>query len=131
MTDQCAAGLEGPLNQRFPKRIKAVSARDLGSTQNTTEDHTLIELGQRYDQILLTRDVVTIKRKRKPFEPCSHSGIIKAIGMPNDEELLEWIGKLLRSGPTYVRQIKGHFTHLKAEGATIYKKHGEITEVPF
>jgi len=131
MTDQNSAGLEDSLNSLFPGRIRAVSTLDLGTTQNITKDHTLIELGKKYQRILLTRDVKTIKRRKKPFEPCTHHGIVKVIGMPNDAELLTRMRKLLFSGPIYVKQIEGHFTHLRADGATIYKKHGEVVEVKF
>jgi hypothetical protein len=131
MTDQCVAGFEDSLNALFPRRVKAVSTVDLGKTQDITKDHTLIELGKKHRRILLTRDVRSIKRKKKPFQPCTHHGIVKAIGMPNDEELIDRMRKLLLSGPTYVRQIEGHFTHLRADGATIYKKDNQITEVPF
>ena len=131
MTDQCAAGFEDVLNEQFPKRVKAVSTLDLGKAKDITEDHTLIEIGKKYRRILLTRDTTTIRKNKKPFKPCSHQGIIKAIGMPDDHELLERMRKLLFSGPTYVRQIKGHFTHLRSDGATIHKEHGRTIEISF
>jgi hypothetical protein len=131
MTDQCAAGLEDTLNSLFPKRIKAISTLDLEGVQNLTHDSTLIEKGIENEYILLTRDVATIKRKQTPFKPCTHYGIVKLIGMPNDYEATERLRKLLLAGPRYVKEIKGHFTHLRADGATIYKKDNVQVEVPF
>jgi hypothetical protein len=131
MTDQNSAGLEVSLNERFPRRVKAISTLDLGKVQNITEDHTLIEKGKEHGYILLTRDTESIRHNKMPFKPCTHEGIIKVIGMPDDEEVLTRMRFLLFSGARYVRQIKNHFTHLRADGATIHKEHGEEILVLF
>jgi hypothetical protein len=131
MTDQNSAGLEVSLNERFPRRIKAVSTLDLDKVQNITQDHTLIEKGKKHGYILLTRDTVSIRHTKDPFKPCTHEGVINVVGMPDDEELLTRMRLLLLSGPRYVKQIRGHFTHLREAGATIHKENKQVVEVRF
>jgi hypothetical protein len=69
--------------------------------------------------------------KKKKFPPCTHGGIIKMPGMPSKEEILKRLEKLIKSGPHYLKQIRGHFTRLTNEGAVIYKEHDVKVEVVF
>jgi hypothetical protein len=128
MTDQNLAGLDETLNELYPKRIRAVSTLDK-EFHDYTEDADLIRFGHKERYILLTRDVKSITKNRYP--PCTHGGIIKMPGMPSKEEVISRLTKLIHLGPHLAKQIPGHFTHLKADGATIYKEHGEVVEVNF
>lgn len=130
MTDQNLAGMDETLNTRHPKKIKAVSLFDV-KMRDRTGDERLVQAGKEERYVLLTRDVRSIKRTKEPFKPCTHYGIIKMPGMPSDDEVLARIDKLLKSGKKYLQEIAGHFTHLNADGATIYKEHGEVVEVNF
>lgn len=128
ITDQNLAGLDAVLNERYPRKIKAISAL-AQSFHDYTADEDLIQFGHQKRYILLTRDVKSINRTKYP--PCKHGGIVKLPGMPSKDEVMLRLEKLIRSGPRYLKQIRGHFTHLRSDGATIYKEHGEIVEVPF
>jgi hypothetical protein len=130
MIDQNLASLDETLNSLFPDRVQAVSVVELEpGFHDYTEDPELIQLGRKRNYILLTSDDKSIKKKKYP--PCTHGGIIKMPGMPSKEEVLARLRKLLRTGPKYLRQIRGHFTSLTNDGATIYKKHNEVVEVVF
>jgi hypothetical protein len=128
MTDQNLAGLDDTLNQLYPKKIKAVSTLDQ-DFHDYTADEDLIRYGHEKRYILLTCDVKSITRRKYP--PCKHGGIIKMPGMPSKQEVLLRLQKLVQSGPRYLKQIRAHFTHLRSDGATIYKEHDEIVEVTF
>jgi hypothetical protein len=130
MIDQNLASLDEDLNGLYPRAIKAVSVFDLKPDFHVyTEDEDLVQLGSEEKYILLTRDVKSITKTKYP--PCKHGGIIKMPGMPSKEEVLRRIRLLVKSGPHYLRQIRGHFTHLHSAGATIYKEHGQTVEVTF
>ena len=130
LVDQNLASLDEKLNELFPRKIQAVSVFDLRPDfHDYTKDPELIRLGNRKRYILLTSDTNSITKKKYP--PCNHGGIIKMSGMPSTEEVLARLQKLIRSGPTYLRQIRRHFTHLDSDSATICKEHGEITQVSF
>ncbi len=130
MIDQNLASLDEELNSLFPRRIQAVSVFELRPDfHDYTGDPELVQLTRTENYILLTSDVKSIKRVKYP--PCTHGGIIKMPGMPSKEEVLARLQKLIRIGPYYLRQIRGHFTRLTNDGATIYKEHGEIVEVRF
>lgn len=130
MIDQNLASLDEELNRLFPKKIRAVSIFDLEPDfHDYTEDPELIRLGHKEDYILLTSDDRSIKKTKYP--PCTHGGIIKMPGMPSKEEILARMQKLIKSGPRYLRQIRGHFTRLTNDGALIHKEHNEVIEVIF
>jgi len=128
ITDQNLAGLDATLNERYPKKIKAISAL-AHDFHDYTADEDLIRFGHKKKYILLTSDVKSIKKSKYP--PCKHGGIVNLPGMPSKDEVLSRIEKLIQSGPRYLKQIRGHFTHLGSDGATIYKEHGEVVQVPF
>jgi hypothetical protein len=130
MTDQNLAGMDAELNSRYPRKLKAISLFDV-KMRDRTGDERLVQAGKEKRYILLTRDTRSINRKKRPFKPCTHYGIIKMPGMPSDEEVLERIDKLLKSGKRCLGQIVGHFTHLNADSAKIYKEHGEVVFVRF
>ena len=90
-----------------------------------TEDEDLIRFGAKERYILLTRDVKSITKGKYP--PCTHGGIIKLPGMPSKEEVLSRLEKLVNSGPSHLRRIRGHFVHLRSDGATIYKEHQVVS----
>lgn len=128
--DQNLASLDEDLNDLYPRTIKAVSVFELRPDfHDYTEDEDLVQLGKSEEYILLTRDVKSINKTKYP--PCKHGGIIKLPGMPSKEEVLRRIRLLIKSGPQYLRQIRGHFTHLHENGATIYKEHSQTVEVRF
>ena len=130
MIDQNNASLEKTLNGLFPRKIQAVSVFDLKPDfHDYTDDEDLVQLGRKERYILFTSDDKSMKRKK--FPPCTHAGIIKMPGMPSKDEVLSRLKKLLQSGPHYLRQIRGHFTYLTNEGATIYKEHDQKVEVKF
>jgi hypothetical protein len=130
MIDQNLATLEEELNALFPKRLKAVSVFELKPDfHNYTEDEDLVQAGRENRYILFTSDDKSIKKRKYP--PCTHAGIIKMPGMPSKEEVIARLRKLLLSGPQYLKQIRGHFTYLRNEGATIHKEHNQQVEVTF
>lgn len=130
MTDQNLASLDVELNRLFPKKIQAVSVFELRPDfHDYTQDPDLVQLTREERYVLLTSDVRSIKKRK--FPPCTHGGIIKLPGMPSKEEVIARLQKLIRSGPQYLKQIRGHFTRLTNEGATIYKEHDQIVEVRF
>jgi hypothetical protein len=130
MIDQNNAGLDKTLNRLFPSNIRAISVFDLRPDfHDYTEDGDLVQLGKKEKYILFTSDDRSIKKKTYP--PCKHGGIIKMPGMPSKEEILERLQKLIKSGPRYLKQIRGHFTKLTNEGAIIYKEHNQVVEVRF
>lgn len=130
MIDQNLASLDEEINRLFSRKVQAVSVFELRPDfHDYTKDPELVRLGTEERYIFFTSDNRSIKRKL--FPPCTHGGIIKMPGMPSKEEVLARLKKLIESGPKYLRQIRGHFTYLKNEGATIYKEHGKIVEVRF
>ena len=130
MIDQNLASLDVTLNNLFPRKIQAISVFDLKPDfHDYTEDPELIRLTGEERYILLTSDNKSIKRSKYP--PCTHGGIIKMPGMPSKEEVLVRLQKLISSGPKYLKEIRGHFTRLTNEGATIYKEHNQVVEVKF
>ncbi|MCA1621842.1 MAG: hypothetical protein LC795_21725 [Acidobacteria bacterium] len=130
MIDQNLASLEDDLNGLYPHTIKAVSVFELRPDfHDYTEDEDLVLLGRKERFILLTRDVKSINKTNYP--PCKHGGIIKLPGMPSKEEVLRRVRLLIHSGPRYLKEIRGHFTHLNTDGATIYKENDQTVEVRF
>ena len=130
MIDQNLASLDETLNDLYPGKIQAVSVFELEPNfHDYTEDPDIIQLGRRRRFILLTSDVKSINKSTYP--PCTHGGIIKMPGMPSKSEIIDRIQKLIRSGPRYLKEIRGHVTHLTNEGATIYKEHDLKIEVRF
>jgi hypothetical protein len=130
MIDQTNPTLDKTLNDLFPSHIRAVSVFDLRPDfHDYTKDRDLIQLGHKEQYIFLTSDDKTITKTKYP--PCKHGGIIKMPGMPSKEEVLERVRKLIKSGPHYLKQIRGHFTRLNNDGAVIYKEHDQVTEVKF
>lgn len=130
MIDQNLASLDEELNSLYPRKIKAVSVFDLEPDfHDYTEDEDLVRLGKRERYILFTSDDKSMKKRK--FPPCTHGGIIKMPGMPAKAEVLARLKKLIESGPQYLKQIRGHFTYLTNEGATIHKEHNQVVEVKF
>lgn len=130
MVDQNLATLDETLNDLFPRKIQAVSVFVLRPDfHDYTEDENLVQLGREERYILFTADIKSIKLKK--FPPCTHAGIIKMPGMPSKPEVLARLKKLIQSGPRYLRQIRGHFTYLTNEGATIYKENNKTVKVKF
>jgi hypothetical protein len=130
MIDQNLASLDEDLNELYPRKIQAVSVFNLRPDfHNYTEDDDLVQLGRKERYILFTSDDRSMKRKKYP--PCTHGGIIKMPGMPSKQEVLARLKKLIEAGPHYLKQIRGHFTYLTNEGATIYKEHNQKVEVKF
>jgi hypothetical protein len=130
MIDQTNPSLDKTLNDLFPGHVRAVSVFDLRPDfHDYTKDRDLIQLGHKERYVFLTSDDKTITKTKYP--PCKHGGIIKMPGMPSKEEALERVRKLIKSGPHYLKQIRGHFTRLNNDGAIIYKEHDQVTEVKF
>jgi len=130
MIDQNLAGLDETLNSLYPRKIQAVSVFDLRPDfHDYTEDPDLVQLGGREHYIFLTSDNNSITKRKYP--PCTHGGIIKMPGMPSTDEVLLRLRKLIHSGPRHLSQIRGHFTRLTSESATIYKEHDQQVKVAF
>jgi len=130
MIDQNLASLDEELNRLYPRKIKAVSVFDLEPDfHDYTKDEDLVRVGKKERYILFTSDDRSMKKRK--FPPCTHGGIIKMPGMPSKPEVLARLKKLIESGPHYLKQIRGHFTYLTNESATIYKEHNEVVTVRF
>jgi hypothetical protein len=100
---------------------------DCGYRQNTGDD-VLVNTGTvEHKRLLLTKDKESIDEEEYP--PCTHGGIIIIKHRrPRPEEVVARVTAFIRSGKRAL--AKGHVTHLRADGATIYT-HKDPVEVRF
>lgn len=111
-------------------RLNAIKSKTIIECQyrQGEDDEVLVNKGTvEHRRILLTGDKKTITKEK--YKPCEHGGVIVVKDpRPNADKVFAWMKAFIQSGQRAF--AINHFTHLRADGATIWTHTGRI-EVRF
>jgi len=108
--------------------LKVKTIIECGYSQDT-KDEVLVNKGTvEQKRLLLTGDKKTITKRK--FKPCEHGGVIVIKDpRPTADKVCAWMKAFVQSGQRAL--AIGHFTHLRADGATIYTHLKDPVKVKF